>query len=194
MIAAEVLVPCMSFSPFCRLDWAAIAAMGGWAAAIVTFFAVLLPFRQFRRELELREAADLTDADIALRGSLLSLTSIHTALQGIRMSFSQAQGFDDFTDSLDLVTRYVVSSPLPVLPRAHSLRSVRISIASLDACLGTLKSYVPAHEEGLFDATTIEQYVITFELCCFYFDEVVKNVDQAIPTFKIGKQLVPLQD
>jgi len=32
----------MSFAPDCRLDWAALSAVGGWVAALATFLAVLV--------------------------------------------------------------------------------------------------------------------------------------------------------
>lgn len=73
MIAAEVMVPCISSVAGCRPDWAAIAAMGGWVAAIVTFLAVILPMK--RRKSEDRAAAkaamvDFAEDLIALRDSM----------------------------------------------------------------------------------------------------------------------------
>lgn len=37
-------VPCFSWSQACNADWAAISALGGWAAAVVTVAAVLVAF------------------------------------------------------------------------------------------------------------------------------------------------------
>ncbi|WP_314102706.1 hypothetical protein [uncultured Stenotrophomonas sp.] len=73
MIAAEVMIPCASPVASCRLDWAAIAAIGGWVAAIVTFLAVILPMK--RRKSEDRAVAkaamvDFAEVLIALRDSM----------------------------------------------------------------------------------------------------------------------------
>ncbi len=42
MIAATVMVPCMTSAPDCRSDWAALSAVGGWIAALATFLAVVV--------------------------------------------------------------------------------------------------------------------------------------------------------
>lgn len=55
MIATTVMVPCMSFAPTCRLDWVAIAAVGGWAAAVVTMVAVIVALSSAKAQ---RLAAD----------------------------------------------------------------------------------------------------------------------------------------
>lgn len=54
MIAAEVMVPCLSWATTCRLDWTALSAVGGWAAAIATFLAVYVPARNYRKDNERR--------------------------------------------------------------------------------------------------------------------------------------------
>ncbi|WP_313242062.1 hypothetical protein [Stenotrophomonas sp.] len=194
MIAAEVMVPCISFSPACRLDWAAISALGGWLAAAVTFFAVLLPFRQYRRELRAREDAERTDAEIAARGSVLALSSIHTGLEALREVLKAPRGFEDFTDSFELIRRFIFSVPAPVLPRSQRLRGVRVSIASLDATLANLKGYVTANDQGHFDAESVKQYVITIDLACGWFNKVIAGLDAEFPDFKFGKVLSRLDE
>lgn len=73
MIAAEVMVPCMSSVVGCRLDWSAVAAIGGWVAALVTFLAVILPIKRRESEdLAVAKAAmvDFAEDLIALRDSM----------------------------------------------------------------------------------------------------------------------------
>ncbi|WP_282294853.1 hypothetical protein [Stenotrophomonas sp. PS02289] len=50
MIAAEVMVPCMSSVPTCRLDWAAVSAVGGWIAALITLIAVVVALSSSRAQ------------------------------------------------------------------------------------------------------------------------------------------------
>ncbi len=61
MIAAELMVPCLSSAANCRLDWVAVAAVGAWAAAIATFFAVLLPFLAGRWKARMQVEAQISD-------------------------------------------------------------------------------------------------------------------------------------
>lgn len=50
MYFAEIMVPCFESGGNCRMDWAAVAAIGGWAAAAGTVMAVALPYWRARRE------------------------------------------------------------------------------------------------------------------------------------------------
>lgn len=50
MYFAEIMVPCFESGGNCRMDWAAVAAVGGWAAALGTVVAVALPYWRARRE------------------------------------------------------------------------------------------------------------------------------------------------
>ncbi|WP_164074218.1 hypothetical protein [Stenotrophomonas maltophilia] len=43
MIAAEVMVPCFSWAPACRLDWAALSAVATFIAVLVALLVGILP-------------------------------------------------------------------------------------------------------------------------------------------------------
>ncbi|WP_329762923.1 hypothetical protein [Stenotrophomonas geniculata] len=45
MVEFQYLTPCIEHSATCNLDWAALSALGGWAAAIVTLIAVRVALR-----------------------------------------------------------------------------------------------------------------------------------------------------
>lgn len=194
MIAAEVMVPCFSFAPRCNLDWAAISAVGGWVAAIVTFFAVLLPFRQYRKEFKLRAGEEATDAEIAARGSVIALTSIHTGLEKIRHDLKEPEGFSDFPDSIGHIRSFISNVPPIALPRSPKLRNVRVGIASLEVTLASLKIYVAECDEGKFDAGSVEQYLVTVDLACGFFNRVVKELDVQFPDFKFADVLERLDE
>ncbi|PTA70500.1 hypothetical protein C9412_17155 [Stenotrophomonas sp. Nf1] len=50
MYFAEIMVPCFESGANCRMDWVAVAAVGGCAAAVGTVVAVALPYWRARRE------------------------------------------------------------------------------------------------------------------------------------------------
>ena len=193
MIAAEVMVPCMSTTASCRLDWVAIAALGGWAAAIATFFAVLLPFRNYQKELKLRRLSEDVEAQIAIRGSIVTMTNIYAGLGAIAARIDMAQGIDDFTESLSLVRTYFTPHPLPTLPSAPDLADLRMALSSLDAALKTMSGYLTTQEMGVFDGGTAKEYMTTLALTQHYFSEVVSHLDRVMGNDSFGSVFVPFK-
>lgn len=57
MIAADVTVPCL-WSDGCRLDWAAVSAVGGWAAAAGTVLAVIVALWSYKAQAKAIKRAD----------------------------------------------------------------------------------------------------------------------------------------
>jgi len=168
--------------------------MGGWVAAIVTFFAVLLPFRQYRNELRSRRDSENADGEVAALSCVAVLSSIHTGLEAIQAALKEPDGFDDFVESLDAVSRFIASSPLPAIPRAGGLNTVRVAMASLDASLTTIKGYVVAYDEGLFNTDSVRQYLVSLTLAYHFFDDAVAELDSAFPAFKFPTVLTPLKE
>ncbi|WHL17674.1 hypothetical protein [Stenotrophomonas acidaminiphila] len=191
MIAAEILVPCFSTAADCRFDWVAIAAMGGWAAAAATFFAVLLPFRQYRKALKDRQESDYVDGQIAGRGTVFALINIHAGIDAISANLASAQGIGDFTDSLRFVRDCIVPHPLPPQPREKALGALRVEMASLEGVLFKLAAYVKTHEMGFFDADSAKTYVVTIDFARLYINNVIKELEAAVPGSGI-KALLPL--
>jgi hypothetical protein len=72
MIAATVMVPCMTSAPDCRFDWTALSAVGGWIAALATFMAVmaaLIPIvlNLWRRRQQVRLLGRVTVDDLLVQ-------------------------------------------------------------------------------------------------------------------------------
>lgn len=190
MFAVDVMVPCIAGAR-CQLDWSAIAALGGWAAAVMTFFAVLLPFTQYRRAERARDAADFVEGQVAIRGALIVLMHIHTGIGAIASRVASASGIDDFTESLEFVRTYLVPSSLPALPRVPAFGLLRIEIAGLEASLQNLSAYITTSEMGAFDAEIAEAYVVAVDNACSAFNRVVAELDAASPGFEFHTVLVP---
>ncbi|MEN5069342.1 hypothetical protein [Stenotrophomonas sp. TWI1183] len=57
MAKFHYLTPCIERSATCNLDWAALSALGGWAAAIVTLIAVLVALRSANDQKQAAERA-----------------------------------------------------------------------------------------------------------------------------------------
>lgn len=193
MFAVDVVVPCLEWSPHCRPDWSAISALGGWAAATITFFAVLLPFRQYRKAANARDASEYVEGQIAARRSVVTLTHIHTGIGEISRRIAAATGIDDFTESLGLISTYIVQHPLPVLPKIPALSKLRIEMASLEATLTNLAAYVQTHQMGAFDAGIAEAYVVTVDIARGCFNDVVEELDAAVPGSSFQSHLAPFE-
>lgn len=82
MIAAEVMVPCLSTAANCKLDWAAISAMGGWAAAIATFVAVLLPYMNGRQK-------DAARIEMQISDFIPELRSVRSKIRFLRIKATE---------------------------------------------------------------------------------------------------------
>jgi len=57
----EYLTPCFEWSVACNLDWAAVAAIGTWFAAIATFIAVLVALKAADKQSKAAEAAVIAE-------------------------------------------------------------------------------------------------------------------------------------
>ncbi|MBD9534689.1 hypothetical protein IB227_02340 [Stenotrophomonas sp. STM01] len=56
MATPQVMVPCLAGST-CQLDWVAIAAIGGWFAALTTLLAILVALRTASKQIEVANRA-----------------------------------------------------------------------------------------------------------------------------------------
>jgi hypothetical protein len=85
MLIAQIMVPCLSGKQ-CLPDWGAIAAIGGWFAAAVTFLAVLLPF--WRQKCDRRAITRVAKGkiSIALRDLERRLSAAYSFLSQKEMS------------------------------------------------------------------------------------------------------------
>ncbi|WP_349984496.1 hypothetical protein ABRP17_016380 [Stenotrophomonas sp. WHRI 8082] len=193
MLAVAVMIPCFEWSPSCRLDWSAIAALGGWAAAAMTFFAVLLPVRQLRKAASARDASDFVEGQIAVRRSVISLVHFHTGIGAISYRVDNATGIDDFTESLGLVGTYIVQRPFPDLPQIPTLANLRIQMARLEATLTNLASYVDTYEMGAFDAGIVQAFIVTVDIARDSFNDVIEALDDAVPGSNFQSTLAPFR-
>ncbi|HDS1124629.1 TPA: hypothetical protein QDZ60_001921 [Stenotrophomonas maltophilia] len=107
----QYLVPCIEWSEKCNLDWAAVSAMGGWVAAIVTFLAVLLPYRQLKREAEARQKGDDVEAEIALRNSVIAMTAIFSGLNTIQKGLAEDRSVENSKAAIEAVRKHISPNP-----------------------------------------------------------------------------------
>ncbi|HGK7302416.1 TPA: hypothetical protein ACJ509_004005 [Stenotrophomonas maltophilia] len=59
----QYLTPCFERSDTCNLDWAAVAAIGGWAAAAATFIAVVVALVAAYQQTKAAEAAVIAERE-----------------------------------------------------------------------------------------------------------------------------------
>lgn len=169
MIAADVMVPCLSFAPTCRLDWAAVAAIGGWVAAIVTYLAVILPMK--RRESEDRAVAkaamvDFAEDLIALRDSM--------GIVGFLLNSIKPGGDASRNNSLVRGLSRQVSVPTlkatpETLPLVQALNRLRRAVNRWNENVATFDvSYDPelgdAFEEHMFNGLHSDHNVLMDEI------------------------------
>lgn len=183
----QYLVPCVEWSEKCNLDWAAVSAMGGWVAAIVTFLAVLLPYRQLKREAKARQWGDDVEADIALRNSVIAMTAIFSGLNTIQKGLAQDRSVDSARAAIEVVRKHVSPNPLPDFPRAAKFAVLRAKVAHLGATVAGLNTYVSAFDEGIFDDETANQFAITILTAVEIFGKVIAEIDACVPGICLAK-------
>lgn len=167
MIAAEMMVPCLA-GDGCRLDWAAVSAVGGWVAAIVTFFAVLLPYRAQRKMADEERRLAATDAEARLGKFVHKLFFLHNSIPKIRSAVARP-GYVFQKDVLDRWMTKASSLPFPDMPRRIEFENVRKSLAVLEVCI-----------EVLAESREIEDWSTDAKM---HFAETVSQVDQALKNF-----------
>lgn len=105
MLAVQLSVPCFEWSSHCRLDWAAVSALGGWGAvlvgliaafigliaavgswlaAVATFFAVYVPARMAKQEAARRANRERQISYIEINRLLPKVLDIRGQVRTIR--------------------------------------------------------------------------------------------------------------
>lgn len=185
----QYLTPCFKWTTECNLDWAAVSAMGGWVAAIVTFFAVLLPYRHLRKEAIARQKADDVDADIAVRNAAIAIAAIFTGLNELHKGIAREKSLDSAKAGVELVRRHIAPNPLPEFPKSEKYAKLRVKVAHLGAAIAGLKVYIASLDNEFFDEETAEQFVITANAAIEIFGEVIQQIDASVPGMSLAKQL-----
>jgi len=184
MFAAEVMVPCFWPAGGCRLDWAAISAVGGWVAAIVTFFAVLLPYRAQRKMADAERRLSGTDAEARLAKFVPKLFFLHNSIPNVRSTVVQP-GYVFQKDVIDQWMTKAASLPYPDMPRRVEFENVRKSLAVLEVCIEVLAESREIEDWSLdamghFDGT-VSQVDVALK-------NFVRTVDSLIPTLRIHEE------
>lgn len=165
MVAADVMVPCMSFSPACRLDWAAVAAVGGWLAAVVTFFAVLLPFLQGQKQRrELEDAAHFS-ATLSLEHFILTLIDVRRVVLG---SIEEMRADPTVETAVKRATLLAVAASrveYPDLPHLSALKGVRSDLAYLRRTLSVFADYRVAGIADAMNEASLGAFQASLRLC-----------------------------
>jgi len=147
MIAADVMVPCFSFLPTCRLDWTALAAVGGWAAASATFLAVYVPARNYKAANERR----------AKRERQISFIEINRIIPKVRDIRGQARTLQSNVvpaipevlrsrqiDSVAIADLLRLKGQVPFVILSEGLELISMAISNLQTSLDTINDYLDA--------------------------------------------------
>ncbi|WP_426805332.1 hypothetical protein [Stenotrophomonas sp. SrG] len=169
MIAAEVMVPCISAASSCRLDWTALSAVGGWAAAIATFLAVYVPARNYKADNERR----------AKRERQISFIEINRVIPKVRDIRGQARSIQENIipalpevlrrakyDSADVAGLLRVKGQVPFVILSEGLEMISMAISNLQTNLDTANDYldagaaIPLYENHQFHRIDDFQHVL----------------------------------
>lgn len=195
MIAAEVMVPCMSFAPSCRLDWTALAAVGGWVAAAVTFLAVLLPFMQGQKDRRDQERAARFSATLSLEQFVLTLIDIRAAIRGSIQAVEADRTAKVAQSRAALLSTVAARCEYPELANTASLMDVRSDIAYLKRTLAVFSDYRLDVYSSLGDAG-IAAFQTSLELCDQAVTALIKSADPYIrqDLSKVFEDVYPQKD
>jgi len=147
MIAADVMVPCLSFVPTCRLDWAALSAVGGWAAALATFLAVYVPARNYKadnkrraereRQISFIEINRLLPKVLDVRGQARTIKA-HVAPEIPKVLARQK------ADSKTVADLLRIKGKVPFAILSEGLEMISIGVSNLQSSLDVLNEYLDA--------------------------------------------------
>lgn len=149
MIVAEVMVPCFNFAPTCRLDWTAVSAIGGWAAAIATFLAVYVPARNYKVDNERRATRERQISFIEINRLLQKILDVRDQTKTIKNKIlpeipkALAAGADAKTVSGLLR----VKGQVPFVILSDGLEMISIGVSNLQSSLDVLNAFLDAGEE-----------------------------------------------
>ncbi|WP_303638768.1 hypothetical protein [Stenotrophomonas tuberculopleuritidis] len=150
MIAAEVMVPCMSLLPNCRLDWTALSAIGGWAAAIATFLAVYVPARNYKADNERRAKRERQVSFVEINRIIPKVRDIRGQVRTLQAKVVPAipevlrRGKADSAAVADLLR---VKGQVPFVILSEGLEMISMAISNLQANLDTINDYLDAGAE-----------------------------------------------
>ena len=150
MIAAEVMVPCVSFLPTCRLDWTALSAIGGWAAAFATFLAVYVPARNYKADNERRAKRERQVSFIEINRIIPKVRDIRGQARLLQSNVIPAipevlrRGKVDSAAVADLLR---VKGQVPFVILSEGLEMISMAISNLQASLDTTSDYLDAGAE-----------------------------------------------
>lgn len=111
MIAADVTVPCF-WSDGCRLDWAAVSAVGAWAAAAGTVLAVIVALWSYKAQAKATERAN---ARTAVRLALAFAKELAFARRLLVVKLLDWDPSDFPTTTPIILESFVAERPLPDL-------------------------------------------------------------------------------
>lgn len=156
MFAAEVMVPCLSTASNCRLDWAAISAMGGWVAATVTFFAVLLPYRQYRKERAEKDETIMQDARTQLRSMIPVITAAYAVGRTVPRQLTDPGIEPAEEEELFEWISYFQSASMPELAWHRNLAEHREAVAMFSLCIAALTGYKKGQLHGIASVNLLQ--------------------------------------
>jgi len=189
MSGFQYLTPCFEWSAKCNLDWAAVSAFGGWVAAIVTFFAVLLPYLHLRAEADARKKADDVEARIAIRNAGVAIAAMFTGLNALHKCLAGVRSFDAAKSGVETVRRHIAPHSMPDFPKSEKYADLRVEVANLGMTIVGLQVYVRALDEGLFDKASAEQFFITASAAIENYEEVIKAIDACVDGVSMAQLL-----
>lgn len=124
MIGAEIFTPCFSTNPACRADWGAVAAVGGWVSAFVTFLAVFVPILRERKREKLQLELLLSDFIPVIRG-------VQGRIDALRPAIDATMHRDTAKHLLDLQISATIPSIALTSKNARLVSTLRLFQAEL---------------------------------------------------------------
>jgi len=150
MLAADVMVPCLAWAPTCRLDWAALSAIGGWAAAIATFLAVYVPARNYRADNERRAKRERQVSFIEINRLIPKVRDIRGQVRTIQSKIVPALPQilkKGNVDSATVAGLLRVKGQLPFVILSEGLEMISMSVSNLQTSLDAINDYLDAGSE-----------------------------------------------
>ncbi|MDY4296795.1 MULTISPECIES: hypothetical protein [unclassified Xanthomonas] len=165
---------CAPLSKVCVLEWNAVAAIGGWASAVATLLAVLLPYRREVRRGRYRSYVALR----AFRESLGRLSYRLDGVSSVRSTFADGD-YQPKEVEIEMLLGLSIEIPLldldPELDKVLSAISVlRQRLAAWERVVSVLK--LPGTERLLAS----DRFTVRLKKLAPMFDKLTTELHEAI--------------
>lgn len=145
MIAADVMIPCLSSLPNCRLDWAALSAIGGWASAIATFLAVYVPARNYRADNERRANRDRQVSFVEINRIIPKVVDVRNQARSMRARVIPEIPkilSNGKSSSADVAALLALKGQVPFVILSDGLEPISMGISNLQSSMDAIGEYL----------------------------------------------------